>query len=140
MIFDNEKSLCKTNQKIIVSQENGRKNCANNVDSNKVFQYKIDGDIVRKNAKQQRCDYIVENEDKKSAYLIELKGTDVEHAIDQVVSSINQFEADLKGYNILPRIIYRPNSHAIKNSSKIRAFKRNYPKSKIETNIITENI
>ena len=139
MIFEKSKSLCNVKQKIIVCEENRQKYIANNVNNNRVFKYNIDGDILPSGSSQLRCDFLVENETKKNAYLIELKGKNVEHAIDQINATVRCFKAQLCGYTVFPRIVYRRNTHGVR-SSKANAFRIKYPKSRIETNVIEENI
>lgn len=139
MILKEEKSICKINQKIIVSEENKRKHIANNIDENRVFQFRIDGDIIPKSTSMKRCDYLVKNEEKKDLYFIELKGTDVKKAIDQITDTIDYLKNEINGYSILPRIIYRPNSHGV-HDTKVREFQRKYPRSIIATNIYEEEI
>lgn len=138
-MFFQDKSLCNVNQPIIVSSENRVKHVARNKDRDKVFHFKIDGDIIPSLSPDLRCDYLLENETKQNAYLIELKGTDVSHAVDQIEATINRFRAVLKAYTIMPRIVYRGNTHSV-NSAKVVAFKRRYPLSKVITDVIDELI
>lgn len=139
MIFENNESKCTLHQQIIVCEEHHQKYIANNTGRNEVYKYQIDGDVLSSGTSQLRCDFIVENATKGNAYLIELKGKDVVHAVEQIEATICLFSAQLCDYNIFPRIVYRRNTHGVR-SSKVIAFKRKYPKSKIETNIIEENI
>ena len=72
-------SYCGSHQKIIVSEENRVQHRGINNDRNKVRQIKIDGDMWTKGTSTVRADYLLLNEDKKTAYIIELKGSDIEH-------------------------------------------------------------
>ena len=139
MILDESKSICEKHQKIIVSEENKRKHIANNDDENLVHQFKIDGGIVPASSSMSRCDYLVINLEKKNAYPIELKGTDVKHAVDQIRSTITYLGSDLSSYTILPRIIYKPNTHGIRDS-KVRSFIMDYPRCVLKTNTYEEKI
>ena len=132
------KSLCSTDQKIIVSTENKRTHKGIN-QSSCVYHYKIDGDVISKEDRRLRCDYILENESLREVYIIELKGTDVEHAADQIESTLEIFNNKLKGYVIKPRIVYRSNTHGI-NSVRILRFKKMFPESILKTNRIEEII
>ena len=132
------KSLCSTDQKIIVSTENNRTHKGINKGSC-VYHYKIDGDVISKEDSRLRCDYILENESRREAYIIELKGTDVEHAAEQIESTLEIFKSKLKGYVIKPRIVYRSNTHGI-NSVKIQKFRKKYPENILKTNLIEETI
>ena len=72
MPLNGYKSLCQEQQAIIVSSEQGRQHRAINSDRCFVTHYQIDGAVIRTGL---RCDYLLINEDKSDAYLIELKGT-----------------------------------------------------------------
>ncbi len=134
-----DKSLCQLNQPIVVSSENGKKHIVDNHKSKYyIYQYKIDGDIVTSQT-VSKCDYIVEvDKDNKSiAFIIELKGSDVSHAIDQIKSTLCMFKKELKGYIIRPRIICSSRVHSI-NSSKVRKFKEEYGKESIHEKQYTD--
>ena len=60
------------------------------------------------------------NQDKKSAYLIELKGSNILHAMDQVLSAENLLKEDLEGYSVFYRIIYRSRTQEVRKSRIIR--------------------
>lgn len=60
------------------------------------------------------------NQDKKSAYLIELKGSNILHAMDQVLSAENLLKEDLVGYSVFYRIIYRSRPQEVRKSRIIR--------------------
>lgn len=60
------------------------------------------------------------NQDKKSAYLIELKGSNILHAMDQVLSAENLLKEDLVGYSVFYRIIYRSRTQEVRKSRIIR--------------------
>lgn len=60
------------------------------------------------------------NQDKKSAYLIELKGSNILHAMDQVLSAENLLKEDLVGYSVFYRIIYRIRTQEVRKSRIIR--------------------
>ena len=137
MLFQG-KSKCDVWQPIIVSAENRVKHIARNKDRDRVFQYQIDGDVIPSSSPGLRCDYLLENETKRKVYLIELKGTDVSHAVDQIEATIIRYREALKNYTIMPRIVYRGNTHSV-NSSKVVVFKRKYP-CIIKTDVIEEDI
>ena len=60
------------------------------------------------------------NQDKKSAYLIELKGSNILHAMDQVLSAENLLKEDLVGFSVFYRIIYRSRTQEVRKSRIIR--------------------
>ena len=65
---------------LIISEENGRKHIGENPTGYQVTHYRVDGVIF---VNETACDYILINEDesKKIAYLIELKGCRVYKAV-----------------------------------------------------------
>lgn len=134
-----DKSLCQLNQSIVVSCENGKKHIIDNRKSKYcIYKYKIDGDIVTSQT-DSKCDYIVEidTDNESIAFIIELKGSDVSHAIDQIKSTLGIFKEKLRGYKIRPRIICSSRVHSI-NSSKIRKFKEEYGKEAIHEKQYTD--
>lgn len=139
MLFAKEKSLCGIKQKIIVSAAHGKEHRALNQDGDDVFQFKIDGDIIPSSSREQRCDYLLENQTKTTAYLIELKGSDVNHAVDQIRATIDKFRRILSGYKICPRIVYKNNSHVV-YSSKVRLLKKDYVDTRIENERLQDKI
>lgn len=142
MLFDVSKSRCETNQKIVVCEENKVKHVTKNPNGQyKIYKYKIDGDIVSSSDSELRCDYIVEvdRDVKKDAFLIELKGSDVEHAIEQIKSTISRYRSKLTSYIIRPRIIYRSNVHQIR-VTKMRQFKKDYPLTEYTKNCYEDDL
>uniref|UniRef100_UPI004025C330 hypothetical protein n=1 Tax=Dialister sp. TaxID=1955814 RepID=UPI004025C330 len=115
-------SLCSERQSKIVSQDresrNPCKHIAVNKDQSNVAQYQLDGQVFT--GHEQRCDFLVMNQDKKSAYLIELKGSNILHAMDQVLSAENLLKEDLVGYSVFYRIIYRSRTQEVRKSRIIR--------------------
>lgn len=141
MLFKEAVSHCQIHAPIVVCEEKGKIYRAHNVDGNKVFKYHIDGEIIEDNS-IIKCDYLVENEDKKSAYLIELKGKDLLHAIEQVENTNRFFSGLFKSndYSVYLRIVYKSNTHAV-NSPEYRRFKTKYSSAlKIGTISLEENI
>lgn len=98
-------SLCEERQRIIVSRDAGarREHRALNKDACHVTQYKIDGDIICDAS--IRCDYLVMNDDRHVAYLIELKGSDIDHALDQLEAAAHRFQNELRGYFVRYRLV-----------------------------------
>ena len=76
-------SLCSKNAKQIVSRDKGNPQYhkANNVSNSEVTHYQIDGKVIKTG---DRCDYLLMNETSKTAYLIELKGSDLVKAASQL--------------------------------------------------------
>lgn len=103
MILSNATSICQKNQKIIISSENRRTHIANNPDGRfDVRHYRLDGVLIRN---QRCCDFLLVNDTSRKAYYIELKGQDVQKAVEQVLAAEKLCSAELKGYLSHYRII-----------------------------------
>lgn len=76
-MLNNFHSICEEKQKIIVSKDSGtaRIHRAVNIDGDYVRHYKIDGNVISDKT-VKKCDFLLLNDSKKDAYLIEVKGTD----------------------------------------------------------------
>lgn len=130
MLFNLQYSKCKIDQATIVSKEFGNYHILYNRSGNPVFQFHIDGEIGCA-VSGERCDYIVEVEKQPQsyAYVIELKGSDLNKAIGQIQSTVNIFREKLKGYRILPRIvIHKVPTHDV-HGKKYRDFKKVFPEA-----------
>lgn len=142
MIFPEYKSLCKLRQKIIISEERGKKHIACNKDSNCVYQYHVDGEIIKDGRK---CDYLLENAIKNAIkqeiYLIELKGNNLDKAISQLESTYNFLQENdlLNGYKVKMRVVYKSNTHAV-HGIKVNRFKKKFQEVKIAGTVIKEDI
>lgn len=130
MLFNSDKSCCKPTALTVVSRENKNSHIVKNNSGCLVYQYHIDGDIIIA-SQDKRCDYIVEvvrtNNYRPIAFIIELKGSDVNKAVDQIKKTIERYKNDLKKYDIKPRIILHKARTQEINSSKLRDLKRKYP-------------
>lgn len=138
----NHKSLCGKNQAKIVSQDkesrNPCKHIANNKSWSNVAQYQLDGQVFT--GHEQRCDFLVQNRDKKTAYLIELKGSNVLHAMEQVLSAEKLLKDDLKDYQVFYRIIYRTRTQEVRQSRIVRWKERCGKRKGVPVAILKEKI
>ena len=100
--LNEQDSLCERYQRIIVSEEKGKKHTADNKNSHEVRHYRLDGGLVKQ---QLCCDYLLLDDTGKKAYYIELKGKDMEHAVEQVIAGEKICERLLKGYLSFYRIV-----------------------------------
>lgn len=134
MLFDESKSRCDVKQTIVVSSEKGKCHRVENRSQSLIYQYHIDGDIIR-GLKTKKCDYIVEViKEKPIAFFIELKGSHLTEACNQIESTKDYLKSKLIHYNIHPRIIIKKvNTHAV-NDSVYRSFKKKFPKTVIASN------
>lgn len=118
-------SICELNQKIIVSQDPGerRKHIADNTELHTVSHYRIDGVVINSG---ERCDYLLLDEDRKTAYLIELKGSDVIKGINQLETTSRVLYAYLASYLIKYRLVVsRVNTHDLHQMGYMK-FKRKF--------------
>ena len=100
-----------------VSSENQCKHIGKNPGRHAVRQFKVDGEVFPKGATPQRCDYLLLNDTKKTSYYIELKGSDIPKATQQIDSTVAMLSPSLPGYKIFRRIVYKSGTHKIEESS-----------------------
>lgn len=140
-MLQNFKSMCEKKQAIIVSKDKGegRIHRAFNTDKDTVRQYQIDGYVINSQT-LNKCDFLLMNDIKKKAYLIEVKGKKLLDALKQLDSTEQLLQNDLKGYEKNFRIVYRPNTHDIHSTD----YKKFYLKHKglvvAKTNLLEESI
>ena len=111
----NRESLCDEKQKIIVLKDKG--DCeyrALNPATDKVAAYKVDGDLIKDGI---RCDFLLLNNSLCDAYYIELKGSDIRHAMEQIKQTVVRLGKLVAGYSPFYRIVYRTGTHSINDSS-----------------------
>ena len=73
-----------------------------NEERKKVSNYHIDGCLIKDG---MRCDFLFLVEDDKNAFFIELKGSELKKAIQQIDHSINPIICHLAGYRVSARVI-----------------------------------
>lgn len=97
-------SLCNKHAARIVSKDEGNPQYhkGNNIGKAYVTHYKIDGVVI---TKKERCDYLLINEETHTAYLIELKGSDLVKAARQLEITENHLHRELSGYQVRYRIV-----------------------------------
>ena len=123
-------NLCKDERQSIIVSQDRKSSCQHRAKNNlrsAVRQYKIDGNII---IDGNKCDYLVLNDDLKTAYLIELKGKDIHHAIKQVDDTFNIMKSNLSDYTFFLRIVYKGKcTHAVRDYKTTR-WKDGHGKSK----------
>ena len=97
-------SLCGKNDGQIVSRDKGNPQYHKGINDAKAYvtHYKIDGIVIQSG---ERCDYLLINEEKRIAYLIELKGADLVKAAGQLENTEKALSQELADYNLQYRII-----------------------------------
>ena len=104
---------------VFSSSENGCRHIGNNVRRQYIRHFKIDGEVFRSSG-EERCDYLLVNDDAKTSYYIELKGSDLSKAIRQIENTIKLIAPSLSGYAVFRRIIYHTGSHNVRASDVLR--------------------
>ena len=104
MPLDGFPSLCEERAKTILSQDrrNPQKHIGQNKDYCAVSHYQIDGVVLKEG---KRCDFLLMNDEKRTAYLIELKGSDLCRAAQQLEATAAALSQPLSGYTLYYRII-----------------------------------
>lgn len=122
MLLTQDKSLCGKNQAVVVSKDDGQPRMHRAVNPKRKYDlrhYKLDGDIVKN---EICCDFLLVNDSMKKAYFIELKGKNIDHAVDQLEAGEKKFGSELCDYMFFYRIVStKVRTHKI-NSSKFRKF------------------
>lgn len=122
------------------SSENGCTHVGKNIDRNKVRQFKVDGQVLRAGDADSRCDYLLLNDEKQSSYYIELKGSDLKKAIQQIEDTISMIAPSIPTYTVFRRIIYRTGSHNV-HDSKVTIWKGKHKRSAIiKARMLEENV
>ena len=124
----------------ITSSDKGesRKHQAENINRNLVSRYIIDGNVIKKGNK---CDFLVMNEVKRTAYFIELKGSDLSHAVKQLETTEMVLGNLLGGYSLQYRAICSKVRTQELDTPIVRKFKRSKGNAfQHKTNKIVENI
>lgn len=125
MLLSFEKSLCEKKQATVVSRDKGAQRVHRAENPQRKFDlrhYKLDGALIQQTT---CCDFLLVNDSRAKAYLIELKGGNIDEAVDQLKAGENICKPDLQDYVFYYRIICsKAKTHKIQNT-KFRKFKEN---------------
>ena len=112
---------------IYVSEENHCEHRAINDDRDYVNHIKIDGKVIPKEYRDtKRIDFLLLNETKKTAYFIELKGSHIKDAFEQLEVTDKHLNPLLEGYAIQWRIIYRSRTTRLR-TNEVNQYRRKHP-------------
>lgn len=141
MILTPENSLCKVNQAIVVSRDRGNPREHRAINPERRFalrHYKLDGELVRQT---KCCDYLLVNDTKGKAYLIELKGGNIDEAVAQLEAGEQICKNELSGYTFFYRIVCsKAKTHKIQGT-KFRKFKEKCgSKLEMKENVFSETL
>lgn len=120
--FENDKcAQCNCN-KIIVAAEKKCKYVLNNLKQEKICKIRIDGCYLKEG---KRCDYLILTCNTQKAFFVELKGNSYLSAVDQILTTIEQFGSKLMNYNINARIVLtKVNVPNLENNPKVNSLKK----------------
>ena len=121
------------------SVEKGCSHIGNNTRHCKVRQFKVDGSVII-SAAYQKCDYLILNDDERTAYYIELKGSDISRAAKQIDNTVDILHSSIADYTIYVRIVYHTGSKSMKNSDLIKWKKKYKGRAIIKERLISEAI
>lgn len=77
-------------RKTIVERENGKKYSLEVSDNKASVSYQVDGNIIKEGEKCDKLILVKYNEDEWAEIFIELKGVDVPHAIEQLLTTLKE--------------------------------------------------
>lgn len=81
--------------------------------------YKVDGCLI--DDEDSKCDFLLLNCTKEISYFVELKGSDLIKAVEQIDRSINVLHKDFKEYSVEARIVLtRVNTTDLKSTKLVR--------------------
>ena len=138
--FDNSFEFQHDNRKIVSIKDKGdRKYKYENISSNYLAKYKVENGLIFDN-NNKKCDYLLLNCNHKKAYFIELKGSKLIDAIEQISRTIDELKTKLPDFSIFARIVItRFNTIELRNTSQYKELLRKVNKNK-DGIIIKENI
>ena len=108
-------------EKTLMFSEKGRSYRGSNLDPKEILGFKVDKGFI--NDGNDRCDYslIVQND---VCFLIELKGCDVSHAAEQIMSTQKVFERNYGVKQFVARIVCSKSRTAELNSNAFKKMDR----------------
>ena len=124
---------------VFISSENGCTHQGKNTKRCEVRQFKIDGGVFT-DGTTPRCDYLLLNDDRHTSYYIELKGSDLPKAIEQLEHTISRIAPSIPEYTVFRRIVYRTGSHKIRESKVVLWQKKHGRSVQIKERKLEENI
>lgn len=106
-----------------------------------IRQFKVDGEIFKKGAAEEKCDYLLLNDDAHKAYYIELKGSDIPKAIRQVENAIRLLHhGAIADYEVFCRIVYHTGSHSVRGNTALKWLAKRKGKALIKERVYEENV
>ncbi|MDQ6842821.1 MAG: hypothetical protein M3Z92_00515 [Bacteroidota bacterium] len=91
-------------RKICIAEENGKKYQLNNMSGIIIRKVRVDK-CLGQEVGEKRCDFLMETQEMKRVFFIELKGGDLNRALNQIHSTILYLKSEFKNYRIDARIV-----------------------------------
>ncbi|GAB6009165.1 hypothetical protein [Dysgonomonas reticulitermitis] len=89
-----------------------------NKSANHLAKYRVDGGLI---SSGKKCDFLLLNCEQKQSYFIELKGSDMSQAIDQIDRSIDLLRHNLTGFAFFARIVLTKSPPTrVKNTKQVK--------------------
>jgi hypothetical protein len=105
----------KEKRKICIATENGKKYQLNNVTGNTIRKVKVDK-CLPQNAGEKRCDFLIDIEELTRVFFIELKGSHLNKAVNQIYSTITYLKPEFVNYRVDARIVGSKDVPGFKNT------------------------
>ena len=102
-------------RKVCIAYENGKKYQLNNTSDVIVRKVKVDKCLVQ-NIGERRCDFLMNADELTRVFFIELKGSDLNKAVNQIYSTIIYLKSEFKNYRIDARIVGSKDVPGFKNT------------------------
>lgn len=140
MVNINDFSPCFSDCRPEVSvSEKGCKYTGKNDAGNAIRLFHIDGYVIQ-GTSEKKCDYLILNDTNQKAFYIELKGTDIKKATEQLDNAIEEINGSI-GYEVYPRIVFKGSAtHALRDSRTITWKNRWKGKAVIQRTPMIESI
>jgi len=102
-------------RKVISMKEGKVRYIAHNPHRKHLSHFRVDGCLIREGRK---CDEMIVDANDDVCYLIELKGTDLKSAIEQINASLDHFSIKFGNIKFKGRIVVTRNSPAIRDNKE----------------------
>ena len=139
MLLEQNASLCAIHASLITCEEHNKKYIAHNPNRKfNVRKYQLDGDLVKN---QTCCDYLVLDDSNTKAYYVELKGQDIQKAIEKLEAAEKIFRVELGSiYTSMFRIVAGKVRAQELNTARYRKLERRMGKTglRCESNVLEE--
>lgn len=123
--FDSHFDFQHERRAIVVCEDKGSKTkyICDNQSKNYLSKYRVDGGLI--NDAGAKCDFLILNCNKHKSFFIELKGSDIIRAIEQIDRSIDLIKNNLDDFSVFARIVLtRVNTIELKDIKYLKLEKK----------------